>query len=149
MPVTLFLTSGDPGCQNIGMPRKTKDGFSRRERQIMDVVYALGEATAAEIHERIPDPPTYTAVRGLLKVLVDKGHLRAEPDGVRYLYRPVTPRAAAGASLLSHVVRTFFGGSASEAMAALVGSSETRLSAAELERLARIVEQARESGEGS
>ena len=129
------------------MPARTKNGFSRRERQIMDVVYALGEATAAEIHERLPDPPTYTAVRGLLRVLVDKGHLRVEPDGVRYLYRPVTPREAAGASLLSHVVRTCFGGSAAAAMAALVGSPDTRLSAAELERLARIVEQARGESE--
>jgi predicted transcriptional regulator len=126
---------------------KTRSGFSRRERQILDIVYALGEATAAEIHERLPEPPTYTAVRGLLKVLVDKGHLSVEPDGVRYLYRPVTPRADAGASLLSHVIHTFFGGSAAAAMAALVGSPETRLSAAELERLARIVEQAREAQE--
>ncbi|HEX9942157.1 MAG TPA: BlaI/MecI/CopY family transcriptional regulator [Thermoanaerobaculia bacterium] len=131
------------------MPRKTKDGFSRRERQIMDIVYGLGEATAAEIHERLPDPPTYTAVRGLLRVLVDKGHLEVEQDGVRYLYRPVTPREAAGASLLSHVVDTFFGGSAAAAMAALVGSPETRLSTAELDRLARIVEQAREAEEKS
>jgi predicted transcriptional regulator len=131
------------------MAGKTPDGFSRRERQIMDIVYGLGEATAAEIHERLPDAPTYTAVRGLLRVLVDKGHLQVERDGVRYLYRPVTPRDAAGASLLSHVVRTFFGGSAAAAMAALVGSPGTRLSAAELDRLARIVEQARESGEGS
>jgi BlaI family penicillinase repressor len=129
------------------MPRETRTGFSRRERQIMDIVYALGEATAAEIHERLADPPTYTAVRGLLRVLVDKGHLRTERDGVRYLYRPVTPRAAAGASLLSHVIRTFFGGSAGEAMAALVGSPESRLTPAELERLARIVEQARQSEE--
>jgi predicted transcriptional regulator len=122
---------------------------SRRERQIMDIVYGLGEATAAEIHERLPDPPTYTAVRGLLRVLVDKGHLQVEPDGTRYLYKPVMAREAAGASLLSHVVQTFFGGSAAAAMAALVGSSETRLSAAELERLARVVEKAREPGEGS
>lgn len=130
------------------MPRTPKSGFSRRERQIMDIVYGLGEATAAEIHERLPDPPTYTAVRGLLRVLVDKGHLQVEPDGARYLYKPVTPRETAGVSLLSHVVQTFFGGSAAAAMAALVGSPDTRLSAAELERLARIVEQARKPEEG-
>ncbi len=118
--------------------------YSKRERQIMDVVYRLGQATAAEIHEGLPDPPTYTAVRGLLRVLVDKGHLKVESDGVRYLYRPSTPRETAGASILSHVVRTFFDGSAAKAMAALVGSPDVRLSEAELERLARIVEQARE-----
>ena len=121
---------------------KKKDGFSRRERQIMDVVYARGEATAAEIHERLPDAPTYTAVRGLLRVLVVKGHLAVASDGPRYVYRPTTSRAVAGASVLTHVVRTFFDGSAATAMAALFGSKELRLSSAEIERLRKLVEQA-------
>jgi BlaI family transcriptional regulator, penicillinase repressor len=122
--------------------------FSRRERQLMDIVYRLGQATAAEIHRELPDAPTYTAVRGLLRVLIEKGHLEVERDGQRYVYRPHTPRDAAGASLLTHVVKTFFGGSAAKAMAALVGSPEVRLSPEELERLARLVERARE-GEGT
>lgn len=113
----------------------------------MDIVYRLGRATAAEIHRELPDAPTYTAVRGLLRVLVDKGHLEVERDGLRYVYRPRTPRESAGASLLTHVVQTFFDGSAAKAMAALVGSPGVRLSSEELERLARIVEQAREGEE--
>jgi predicted transcriptional regulator len=128
--------------QAMTNPPGPERGFSRRERQIMDVVYARGEATAAEIHERLPDAPTYTAVRGLLRVLVDKGHLEVHHDGPRYLYRPTTPRATAGASLLSHVVRTFFDGSAAKAMAALVGAADLRLTPAELERLRRVVEEA-------
>ena len=120
-----------------------KPSYSKRERQIMDIVYRLGQATAAEIHEQLPEPPTYTAVRGLLRVLVDKGHLEVESDGIRYLYRPTTPRETAGASVLSHVVRTFFDGSAAKAMSALIGSPDVRLTEADLERLARIVEQAR------
>jgi BlaI family transcriptional regulator, penicillinase repressor len=128
------------------MKPASKLNYSKRERQIMDVIYRLGQATAAEVHEQLPDAPTYTAVRGLLRVLVDKGHLKVESDGVRYLYRPSLPRETAGASLLSHVVRTFFDGSAAKAMAALVGSPAVRLSEDELEKLARIVEQAREEG---
>lgn len=120
-----------------------KSAYSKREGQIMDIVYRLRQATAAEIHEQLPDPPTYTAVRGLLRVLLDKGHLVVESDGIRYLYKPTTPREAAGASVLSHVVRTFFDGSAAKAMAALIGSPDARLTEADLERLARLVEQAR------
>lgn len=121
---------------------KKRDGFSRRERQIMDVVYARGEATAAEIHERLPDPPTYTSVRGLLRVLVGKGHLAVAVDGNRYVYRPTMARAVAGASVLTHVVRTFFDGSPSKAMAALFGSRDLHLSPAEIERLRKLVEEA-------
>ena len=115
----------------------------------MDIVYRLGEATAVEIHRALPDAPTYTAVRGLLRVLVDKGHLAVERDGPRYVYRPRTSRDAAGASLLAHVVRTFFDGSAAKAMDALVGSAELRLTREEIERLARIVDEARESEGGA
>jgi predicted transcriptional regulator len=109
----------------------------------MDVVYRLGRVTAADVLAALPDPPTYTAIRGLLRILVEKGHLSHEREGRRYVYRPSTPRAAAGASWLSHVVRTFFDGSPSDAMAALLGSRTDRISAAELERLARTVADAR------
>jgi predicted transcriptional regulator len=117
--------------------------MSRRERQIMDVVYRLGRATAAEIHRELPDAPTYTTVRGLLRVLEAKGHLEHEQKERRYVYIASTPRASAGVSTLGHVVRTFFDGSPSNAMAALLGSQRDRLSEAELDRLAELVKQAR------
>ena len=118
-------------------------GFSRRERQIMDIVYHLGSATAADIHSQMPDPPTYTTVRGLLRVLVKKGHLRARSDGVRFVYRPRTPRKDAGKSVLAHVIRTFFDGSTANAMAALLGSADLQVTPAELRKLSRLVTRAR------
>lgn len=117
--------------------------LSRRERQIMDVVYARGKASAAEIHAALPDAPTYTTVRGLLRVLVEKGHVRHEQQGRRYVYLPSTPRDKAGASSIAHVVRTFFAGSPADAMAALLGSQKGRISDAELARLAALVAKAR------
>ena len=108
----------------------------------MDIVYKLREATAADIHGAIDDPPTYTTVRGLLRILEKKKHLQHVRDGPRYVYRPSTPRAAAGASVLSHVVRTFFDGSPSKAMAALLGSNNVHTEA-ELERLSRLVDEAK------
>jgi BlaI family transcriptional regulator, penicillinase repressor len=128
------------------MPRQSKQTpppLSKRERQIMDVVYRRGRATAAEVHEELPDAPTYTTVRGLLRILEEKGHLQHAEEGPRYVYRPSTPREDAGASLLSHVVSTFFDGSAAKAMAALLGSSAGRVNDADLERLAELVERAR------
>ena len=118
-------------------------GFSRREQQIMDIVYALGSANAAEIHARMPEAPTYTTVRGLLRILVTKGHLRVKSDGVRFVYRPRTARKDAGASVLRHVLRTFFDDSPAKAVAAILDSSDLELTPAELERLSRMVRQAR------
>ena len=112
----------------------------------MDVVYRLESASAADIHAALPDPPTYTTVRGLLRILVDKGHLRRRQDGKRYLYLPRTPRPAAGATSIAHVVRTFFAGSPADAMAALLGSERHRFSEAELARLAQLVSKARRAG---
>jgi len=123
--------------------------LSRRERQIMDVVYRLGTAAAADIHAALPDPPTYTAVRGLLRVLVEKGHLRHQQDGKRYVYLPSTPRPAAGASSIAHVVKTFFAGSPADVMAALLGSEKGRISEAELGRLADLVAKARRNKRGA
>ena len=127
------------------MVRPEPPFLSRRERQIMDVVYRLGRTTAADIHGALPDPPTYTTVRGLLRVLVDKGHLKHEREGRRYLYRPSLPRPAAGASSILHVVRTFFAGSPSDAMAALLGSQGDQISEAELARLASLIAKARQN----
>ena len=109
----------------------------------MDVVYRLGTAAAADIHAALPDAPTYTTVRGLLRVLVQKGHLRQAQDGKRYVYQPSTPRPAAGASSIRHVIKTFFSGSPTDAMAALLGSEKDRISDVELARLAELVADAR------
>src|SRR5437588_7935607 len=98
---------------------------SKRERQILEILYHAGRATAAEIHAQIPDAPTYTTVRGLLRILEAKGHIEHVQDGPRYVYAPVTPKTQAGTSMLSHVVRTFFDGSPSRAMASLLGSAHS------------------------
>ena len=117
--------------------------LSRRERQILDVIYRLKRATAAEVHRELPDAPTYTTVRGLLRVLETKGHLRHQEQGKRYVYMPSTAREDAGASLLSHVVETYFDGSPVDAVRAMIGHDGQRLSPDELDRLARLVERAR------
>jgi BlaI family penicillinase repressor len=109
----------------------------------MDVIYRRGEATAAEIHKLLDDPPTLTTVRGLLRILEEKGQVLHAQDGNRYVYRPIVNRDAAGAQVLPHVVRTFFGGSAARAMAALLGPDGIGLEDAELERLSLLVEEAR------
>lgn len=114
----------------------------------MDVIYRLGKVTAADVHVAMPDAPTYTTVRGLLRILVDKGHVTQEQDGRRYVYRPATPRPAAGASHIKHVVTTFFGGSPADAMAALLGSDKGQLSDRELVRLQELVAQARRTRRG-
>lgn len=116
--------------------------LSRRERQILDVIYALGRATAAEVLERLPDAPTYTTVRGLLRVLEQKGHVRHEEDGGRYVYFPTVARQKAARSALRHVVRTFFDDSPSRAMAALLGS-QREVSGEELARLEELIAKAR------
>jgi predicted transcriptional regulator len=120
--------------------------LSRRERQIMDVVYRLGKATVTDVLERLPDPPSYSAVRALMRILEEKGHLSHEQDGPRYVYLPTVPRDAAQASALSHLVRTFFGGSAEAAVAALLDLPEHGMSEGELSRLSRLIEEARGQG---
>ena len=120
--------------------------LSRRERQIMDVVYRLGKATVTDVLERLPDPPSYSAVRALMRILEEKGHLSHEQDGPRYVYLPTVPRDAAQQSALSHMVRTFFGGSAEAAVAALLELPENGLSDGELSRLSRLIDEARGQG---
>ena len=138
-----ILTSPIPPTVNAGVVTKASPPrLTRRERQILDVVYRLRRATAAEVHRELPDAPTYTTVRGLLRVLESKGHLRHQEQGKRYVYLPSTPREDAGASLLSHVVRTYFDGSPTEAVRALIGAWG-ELTPTELDRLARLVERAR------
>jgi BlaI family transcriptional regulator, penicillinase repressor len=123
--------------------------LSRRERQIMDVVYRRGSATAAEITADLPDPPTSTAVRTMLRILEDKGHLTHEQDGVRFIYRAVVDRQQARESVISHVIRTFFDGSAEQAMATLIDRSGSDLTDAELARLAGLIAKARKRQERS
>jgi predicted transcriptional regulator len=116
--------------------------LTRRERQIMDAVYAAGEATAAQVRAAIPHPPSYSAVRALLRILEEKGHLRHKRAGLRYVYLPVKARRAAARSVLRNVVRTFFGGSIEQTVATLLSSADAKLSKAELDRLATMIEEA-------
>lgn len=116
--------------------------LSRRERQILDIVFRLGRATASDVQAHMDDAPTYTTVRGLLRILETKGHLKHEEEEGRYVYSPMMTKRRAGRSVLAHVVRTFFDGSPSRAMAALLGNGE-QLTADELDRLAQLVEKAR------
>ncbi|HVC20087.1 MAG TPA: BlaI/MecI/CopY family transcriptional regulator [Vicinamibacterales bacterium] len=124
--------------------RPASPSLSRRERQLMDIVYERGRATAAEVAAALPDPPSYSAVRAMLRILETKGHLRHEADGVRYVYLPTVPRDQASRSALRGLVRTFFDGSTTQAVAALLDQS--RLSDAELERLAHLIDEARKEG---
>jgi predicted transcriptional regulator len=119
--------------------------LSRRERQIMDVIYRLGRATAAEVSERLPDPPSYSAVRAMLRVLEEKGHVRHEQDGQRYVYLPTVAREKARKSALAHLVKTFFDGSVERAVAALLESGG-RLTDEECDRLSRLIRRARSEG---
>lgn len=120
--------------------------LSRRESQIMGIVYELRRATAADVLDRLPDPPSYSAVRAMLRILEDKGHLRHEQDGPRYVFLPTVPREQASESALKRVVRTFFDGSAEGAMAALIDLGVADLDDEALERLAERIEEARREG---
>jgi BlaI family transcriptional regulator, penicillinase repressor len=117
--------------------------LTKRERQIMDALYKLGRATAAEIRERLDGAPSDSTVRTQLRVLEGKGHVRHEEQGLRYVYLPTVPRHAARRSALRHLVDTFFDGSTAKAVAALLGGEGARVSDDELDRIARLVEDAR------
>jgi predicted transcriptional regulator len=120
--------------------------LSRRERQIMDILYRRGSATAADIKAEMPDAPSYSAVRAMLRILEEKGHLKHHADGPRYVFTPVVSRPAAQKSALRQMIRTFFDGSPTQAVAALLDMSARNLSDDELEELSKLVEQAK--GEG-
>jgi predicted transcriptional regulator len=122
----------------------TNDPLSRRERQILDILYAKGVASVADVQESLPDPPSYSAVRALLRILEEKGHARHETRGQRYLYLPMVSRESARNSALSRIVKTFFDGSAAQAAAALVDSGS--LSEEDLNRLSSLIERARKEG---
>src|SRR5215469_13230542 len=112
----------------LDMSKERHRNLSRRERQMMDILYQRGRASAAEIHQALPDPPSYSAVRAKLRVLEEKGHVRHEEESLHYVYLPTMPRETARRSALRHLVSTFFGGSAEDAIAALLDLSAADLS---------------------
>jgi BlaI family transcriptional regulator, penicillinase repressor len=125
------------------MPENLHAVLTRRERQIMDVLFRRGRATAAEVLEDLPGSPSYSTVRTQLRVLEEKGHVRHEEEGVRYVYTPAVRRHAARKSALKHLVDTFFDGSAEKAVAALLGGEATRVSSEELDRISDLIAKAR------
>jgi predicted transcriptional regulator len=128
------------------MPGEDRAPLSRRERQIMDVIYRLGRATAAEVRAQLPDPPGYSAVRALLRVLEEKGHLRHEADGPRYVFLPTISRERARRSALRQLLATFYDDSPEQVVATLLDVSAARLTDAEFDRLAELIDEARREG---
>jgi BlaI family transcriptional regulator, penicillinase repressor len=121
-------------------------GLSRRERQIMDFLFQSGRATAADVQASLPEPPSYSAVRAMLRVLEEKGHVRHEQDGPRYVYVPKVARDKAKRSALRHVLRTFFDGSTEQVVAALLDTRVGEASEQELDRMAQLIDKARKQG---
>ena len=128
------------------MAKSKQAGLARRERQIMDVLYRRGRATVGEVMADLSGTPSYSTVRTQLRVLEEKGHVRHEEQGLRYVYEPAVPRGEARKSALRHLIDTFFDGSAEQTMAALLGGERKRLSDAELRRIADLIARARKEG---
>jgi BlaI family penicillinase repressor len=120
--------------------------LSRRERQILDILYQQGQASAAEVQAALPDAPSYSAVRALLHILEEKGHIRHRKEGVRYIYLPTHPHQSAARLALRQLVQTFFEGNAEKAVSTLISDADVKLSKAELTRLAQLIEAARQEG---
>jgi BlaI family transcriptional regulator, penicillinase repressor len=128
------------------MAKAPHETLSRRERQIMDLLYRLGRATANEVMAALPGEPNLSTVRTQLRVLENKGHVRHEEQGLRYIYMPTVSRQAVRPSALRHLLETFFDGSAEKMLSTLLGSEGAKLTDAELERLAQLIEKARKAG---
>jgi predicted transcriptional regulator len=128
------------------MARQMLGDLSRRERQIMNIIYRRGRATAVEVMGDLPEAPGYSAVRATLRILEDKGHLRHDQEGPRYVFYPTISRDRVRQSALSQMLGTFFDGSAEQAVAALLDMSASELSSSELDRLADMIEAARKEG---
>lgn len=120
------------------------DELSRRERQILDILYHRSSATAAEVQSGLPDSPSYSAVRALLRILEDKGHITHEEQGPRYVYRPRVPKEKASRSAMRHLLQTFFQGSVEQAVTALLDENSKQLSKEELDRIAARIEAAKQ-----
>ena len=125
---------------------REQQNLSRRERQIMDVLYRMGRATAAEVHQAIPDPPGYSAVRAMLRVLEEKKHIRHEEKDLRYVFIPVVPREKARRSAVRHLLDTFFDGSPEQAVATLLDVSSDKLSEEKFDQLTALIEKAKQEG---
>ena len=128
------------------MTRALHTVLTRRERQIMDILFRRGRATAAEVMEDLPGEPSYSTVRTQLRVLEEKGHVRHEEDGVRFIYMPAVARHAARKSALRHLIETFFDGSSEKAVAALLGGEGSKLSDEQLDRIAELIAKSRKDG---
>ena len=124
----------------------TMNGLSRRERQIMDILYQRGKASAAEVREAMGDAPGYSAVRAMLRLLEEKGHARHLEEGLKYVYLPTVARDKAKRSVVKHLLETFCNGSAEQAVAALLDVSAAKLTKAELERMGQMIEKAKREG---
>jgi len=120
--------------------------LSRRERQIMDILYQRGKSSASEVRQALPDPPSYSAVRAMLRILEEKGHVRHQAEGLKYVYLPTVARDKAKRSAVKHLLDTFFDDSPEQIVAALLDVSSTRLTREELDRMAAMIEQARKEG---
>ena len=126
--------------------KKMPQDLGRRERQIMDVVFQLGEASVAEVLRRLPDPPSYSAVRTMVRYLEGKGHLRHRRVGVKYVYRPTESKESVSRSALAQLIKTFFGDSAPDTVAAILDVTSEKLSDADFDRIERLIAQARKEG---
>ena len=125
---------------------KGQKNLSRRERQIMDIIYEMNESTVAQVLERLPSPPSYSAVRALLRVLEEKGHLLHRKEGPRYVYTPTLPRELARQNALEHILHTFFDNSTEDVVATLLNLSEKDLSSRDYKSLLKLIEKARKEG---
>ena len=128
------------------MVKNTQWELGRRERQIMDIVFKLGRASVSQVHSELPDPPSYSAVRAMMGFLEDKGYLRHEQNGLKYVYRPTADRNKTRTTALQHLVKTFFGGSAADAAAALMELPDLTLPEKERQRLLIAIEKAKQEG---
>ena len=127
-------------------PKPEPIALSRRERQIMDILYQLERASVSQVLAKLPDKPSYSTVRAQLRVLEEKGHVRHEEHGLRYVYAPAVPRDVARRSALRHLVETFFDGSTENVVAALLGGEVARITPEEFDRLARLISKSRKEG---
>jgi BlaI family transcriptional regulator, penicillinase repressor len=124
----------------------TFPGLSRRERQIMDILYQRGKASANDVRDAMPDAPSYSAVRAMLRVLEEKGHVKHQEEGMKYVYAPMVAAGKAKRSAVKHVMDTFFQGSAEQIVAALLDVSSSRLTREELDRMSALIEKAKQEG---
>src|ERR1700678_4573105 len=123
-----------------------QQGLSRRERQIMDILYRSGKASASDVLNPMPDPPSYSAVRAMLRVLEEKGHIRHQEEGLKYVYVPVVTRERAKKSAVKHLLDTFFNNSPEQIVAALLDVSSTQLTREELDRMSELIDRAKKEG---